>query len=69
MEEVIHGTTAGYKDMTKADRLAIARYLKSIPADPEQRSGSRRHNPLEGGSHEREQARTASRRTREVWPS
>jgi mono/diheme cytochrome c family protein len=31
MEEVIHGTTAGYKDMTKADRLAIARYLKSIP--------------------------------------
>ena len=32
MEEVIHGTTAGYKDMTHADRLAIARYLKSIPA-------------------------------------
>jgi mono/diheme cytochrome c family protein len=32
MEEVIHGTTAGYKDLTKADRLAIARYLKSIPA-------------------------------------
>jgi mono/diheme cytochrome c family protein len=31
MEEVIYGTTAGYKDMTKADRLAIARYLKSIP--------------------------------------
>jgi mono/diheme cytochrome c family protein len=31
MEEVIHGTTAGYKDMTKADRLAIARYLKSVP--------------------------------------
>ncbi len=31
MEEVIHGTTAGYKDLTKADRLAIARYLKSIP--------------------------------------
>jgi mono/diheme cytochrome c family protein len=31
MEEVIHGTTAGYKDMTKADRLSIARYLKSIP--------------------------------------
>jgi mono/diheme cytochrome c family protein len=30
MEEVIHGTTAGYKDLTKADRLAIARYLKSI---------------------------------------
>lgn len=32
MEEVIHGTTAGYKDLTQADRLAIARYLKSIPA-------------------------------------
>jgi hypothetical protein len=31
MEEVIYGTTAGYKDLTKADRLAIARYLKSIP--------------------------------------
>ncbi len=31
MEEVINGTTAGYKDLTKADRLAIARYLKSIP--------------------------------------
>jgi mono/diheme cytochrome c family protein len=31
MEEVIHGTTAGYKDLTKADRLAIARYLKSVP--------------------------------------
>src|SRR5262245_7265246 len=31
MEEVIYGTTAGYKDLSKADRLAIARYLKSIP--------------------------------------
>ena len=31
MAEVIHGTTAGYKDLTKADRLAIAHYLKSIP--------------------------------------
>jgi mono/diheme cytochrome c family protein len=32
MGEVIQGTTAGYKDMTKADLLAIARYLKSVPA-------------------------------------
>ena len=32
MAEVIQGTTAGYKDMTKADRLAIAQYLKTIPA-------------------------------------
>ena len=32
MSEVIHGTTAGYKDLTQADRLAIAQYLKSIPA-------------------------------------
>ena len=31
MGEVIEGTSAGYKDLTKADRLAIARYLKSIP--------------------------------------
>ena len=31
MGEVIQGTLAGYKDLTKADRLAIARYLKSIP--------------------------------------
>jgi mono/diheme cytochrome c family protein len=31
MGEVIGGTTAGYKDMTPADRLAIAQYLKSIP--------------------------------------
>jgi mono/diheme cytochrome c family protein len=32
MGEVIHGTLAGYKDMTRVDRLAIAQYLKSIPA-------------------------------------
>ncbi|HSF05766.1 MAG TPA: cytochrome c [Methylomirabilota bacterium] len=32
MGEVIHGTLAGFKDMTRADRLAIAQYLKSIPA-------------------------------------
>lgn len=32
MGEVIDGTFAGYKDLTKADRLAIAKYLKSIPA-------------------------------------
>ncbi|MCI0546685.1 MAG: cytochrome c [Candidatus Rokubacteria bacterium] len=32
MGEVIQGTTAGYKDMTREDLLAIARYLKSIPA-------------------------------------
>jgi mono/diheme cytochrome c family protein len=32
MEEAIQGTLAGYKDMTKADLAAIARYLKSIPA-------------------------------------
>ena len=32
MDEVIEGTTGGYKDLTKEDRLAIARYLKSIPA-------------------------------------
>jgi mono/diheme cytochrome c family protein len=31
MAEVIEGTTAGYKDMTNADRLAIARYLKTVP--------------------------------------
>ncbi len=36
MGEVIQGTTAGYKDLTEADRLAIAQYLKSIPADQEQ---------------------------------
>ena len=32
MGEVIQGSSAGYKDMTKADLTAIARYLKSIPA-------------------------------------
>ena len=31
MGEIIQGTSAGFKDLTKADRLAIARYLKSIP--------------------------------------
>jgi mono/diheme cytochrome c family protein len=31
MGEVIEGSSAGYKDLTKADRLAIARYLKTIP--------------------------------------
>jgi len=32
MEEVIRGAPHGYKDMTKEDALAIADYLKSIPA-------------------------------------
>ena len=32
MYEVIQGTPHGYKDMTKEDALAIADYLKSIPA-------------------------------------
>ena len=32
MGEVIQGSSVGYKDMTKADLLAIARYLKAIPA-------------------------------------
>jgi mono/diheme cytochrome c family protein len=32
MEEAIQGTLAGFKDMTKADLQAIARFLKSIPA-------------------------------------
>jgi hypothetical protein len=32
MGEVIEGTAAGFKDLTKPDRLAIAKYLKSIPA-------------------------------------
>jgi mono/diheme cytochrome c family protein len=32
MWEVIQGTPHGYKDMTKDDALAIADYLKSIPA-------------------------------------
>ncbi len=31
MGEVIEGTLSGYKDLSKADRLAIARYLKTIP--------------------------------------
>ena len=31
MAEVIEGTLAGYKDLTKADRLAVARYLKTVP--------------------------------------
>jgi mono/diheme cytochrome c family protein len=32
MEEVVQGTPLGYKDMKKEDALAIADYLKSIPA-------------------------------------
>jgi mono/diheme cytochrome c family protein len=32
MAEVIDGTLSGYKDLTQADRVAIAQYLKSIPA-------------------------------------
>ena len=32
MGEMIQGTLAGYKDLTKADLQAMARYLKSIPA-------------------------------------
>ena len=31
MGEVIEGSSVGLKDLTRADRLAIARYLKSIP--------------------------------------
>jgi mono/diheme cytochrome c family protein len=31
MAEMIQGTTAGFKDLTRADRLAIARYLKTVP--------------------------------------
>jgi mono/diheme cytochrome c family protein len=31
MGEVIDGTLAGYKDLTQADRVAIAQYLKTIP--------------------------------------
>jgi mono/diheme cytochrome c family protein len=31
MGEVIAGTAAGFKDLTREDRLAIAGYLKSIP--------------------------------------
>ena len=32
MEEVIQGTPHGFKDMKKEDALAIASYLKSVPA-------------------------------------
>src|SRR5262245_20573314 len=32
MGEVIEGTAAGFKILSKPDRLAIAKYLKSIPA-------------------------------------
>ena len=32
MGEMIQGTLAGYKDLTKADLQAVAKYLKSIPA-------------------------------------
>ena len=32
MGEVIDGTLAGYKDLTKSDRVAIAQYLKTLPA-------------------------------------
>jgi mono/diheme cytochrome c family protein len=32
MAEVIDGTLAGYKDLTRGDLLVIAQYLKSIPA-------------------------------------
>lgn len=31
MGEIIVGTTAGYRDLTREDRLAIARYLKTVP--------------------------------------
>jgi mono/diheme cytochrome c family protein len=31
MGEMIEGTLAGFKDMTEADRLAIAKYLKTLP--------------------------------------
>jgi mono/diheme cytochrome c family protein len=31
MGEVIDGTLSGYKDLTNADRVAIAQYLESIP--------------------------------------
>jgi mono/diheme cytochrome c family protein len=31
MGEVIDGTLAGYKDLSKADRVAIAEYLKTLP--------------------------------------
>jgi mono/diheme cytochrome c family protein len=32
MRTVITGTSAGFKDLTEADALAIARYLKTVPA-------------------------------------
>ena len=32
MGEIIQGTSGGYKDVTKADRLAIAHYLKTVPS-------------------------------------
>ncbi len=31
MGEMIQGTSAGFKDLSKADRLAIAQYLKTLP--------------------------------------
>jgi mono/diheme cytochrome c family protein len=31
MAEAIHGTSVGYKDLTQADRLDIARYLRTLP--------------------------------------
>ncbi len=31
MGEVIQGSSGGFKDLSKEDRLAIARYLKSVP--------------------------------------
>jgi mono/diheme cytochrome c family protein len=31
MAEVIQGSSAGYKDLSREDRLAIARYLKTLP--------------------------------------
>jgi hypothetical protein len=32
MEVVIRGSSVGYKDMKRADALAIAQYLKTVPA-------------------------------------
>ena len=32
MKTVITGTSAGFKDLTEADAVAIARYLKTVPA-------------------------------------
>jgi hypothetical protein len=32
MRLLIQGTSVGYKDMTPADALAIAQYLKTVPA-------------------------------------